>query len=79
MRPRIGEAPPVEIAMTSGSRSIIAGMMKSQNCGRSATFTHAPALFAAAQASADKRSSSSATKQSAKFSKSSGSGWRAVW
>ena len=54
MRPRIGEAPPVEIAMTSGLRSTIEGMMKSQSRGRSATLTSAPALFAAARASADR-------------------------
>ena len=64
MRPRIGEAPPVEIATTSGLRSRIEGMMKSQKRGRSATLTRAPAPFAADQASADKRSSSTATKQS---------------
>src|SRR5580700_9058701 len=45
MRPSIGEAPPVEIAMTSGLRSTIEGMMKSQSRGRSATLTSAPALF----------------------------------
>ena len=58
MRPRIGEAPPVEIATTSGLRSRIEGMMKSQKRGRSATLTRAPAPFAADQASAAKRSSS---------------------
>ena len=42
---------------------MIAGMMKSQNWGRSATLTQAPALFAAAQVSSDNRSSSIATKQ----------------
>ena len=47
MRPRrvaakVGEAPPVEIATTTSSRSTIAGRMKSQRAGRSATFTGTP-------------------------------------
>ena len=53
--------------------------MKSQSCGRSATLTQAPAPFAAAQASAARRSSSTATKQSAVSWKSLGSGSRASW
>ena len=65
--------------MTSGLRSTIDGMMKSQSCGRSATLTQAPAPFAAAQASAARRSSSTATKQSAVSWKSLGSGSRASW
>ena len=51
--------------------------MKSQSRGRSATLTNAPALFAAARASAASRKSSVATKQSAEPSKSFGSGSRA--
>ena len=53
--------------------------MKSQSRGRSATLTNAPALFAAARASADRRRSSVATKQSAEPSKSFRSGSRASW
>ena len=49
MRPRIGEAPPVETAITSGLRSTIEGMMKSESLRRSATLTSAPALLAAAR------------------------------
>ena len=46
IRPKIGEAPPVEIAITSGLRSTIEGMMKSLSSGRSATLTSAPAALA---------------------------------
>ena len=51
MRPRrmvasVGEAPPVEIATTTSSRSTIAGRMKSQSAGRSATFTGTPSDLA---------------------------------
>ena len=42
----MGEAPPVEMAITSGLRSTIEGMMKSQSRGWSATLTSAPAAFA---------------------------------
>ena len=56
MRPRrivarVGEAPPVEIATTTSSRSTIAGRMKSLSAGRSATLTGTPAALAACWAS----------------------------
>ena len=51
IRPRktlasVGDAPPVEIATTTPSRSTMAGRMKSQSAGRSATFTGTPAALA---------------------------------
>jgi len=44
---------------------MIAGMIVAETAAGRRTFTQAPALFATAQNSADKRSSSIATKQSA--------------
>ena len=44
----VGEAPPVDTATTTSPRSTIAGRMKSQSAGRSATFTGTPAAFAMA-------------------------------
>ena len=79
MRPRIGEAPPVETAITSGLRSTIEGMMKSEIPGRSATLTSAPADFAIARAEWVRRSSSVAMKQSEQPTKSSAAGSRGSW
>src|SRR5574337_2233375 len=77
MRPRIGDAPAVEIAMVSGLRSTIEGMMKSPSAGLAATLTSAPAAFAASRARRMRRSSSVAIKQSAQPRMSSAAGSRA--
>ena len=77
MRARTGESPPLEIATTRGLRSMIAGMMKSQRAGRSATLTSAPALLASARTAAARSSFSIATKQTAEPAKSLPSGSRA--
>ena len=79
MRPRMGDAPPVETAITSGLRSTIEGMMKSQSFGRSATLTRAPAAFAAARARSIRPSPSVAMKQSEQPAKSLCAGSRGAW
>ena len=79
MRPRIGEAPPVDTAITSGLRSTIEGMMKSESFGRSATLTSVPALLAAARVRSIRPSSSVAMKQSDALARSSGAGSRGAW
>jgi hypothetical protein len=58
----IGEAPPVPMAATTSPRSITAGVVKSQRCGRSTTLTGTWAARAAAAAAWAKASSSEATK-----------------
>jgi hypothetical protein len=46
-RARIGAVPPVEMPISTGSRSTTAGMMKVQSSGRSTTLTGMPAAWAA--------------------------------
>ena len=70
MRPRrtvasVGEAPPVEIATTTPSRSTMAGRMKSHSAGRSATFTGTPADLATFWAAASRSASPVAMKAAA--------------
>jgi hypothetical protein len=61
----IGAAPAVPMAATTWSRSMIAGVWKSDSSGWSTTFTGAPAARAAAAAAAQKPASGLATKASA--------------
>ena len=60
-RARTGAVPSVPIATTTGSRSTIAGVMKSQSSWRSTALTGTPAARAIATARAASASSSSAT------------------
>ena len=69
---RVGEAPPVETATTTSSRSTMAGRMKSQSAGRSATLTGTPADLAARWAAASRSASPVAMKAATAPRKSEG-------
>ena len=80
MRPRIGEAPPVETAITSGLRSTIEGMMKSESARPVGDVDERAGRLGRALAPARSApSSSAAMKSEGAPAKSSRAGSRAAW
>ena len=79
MRPRIGDAPPVEIAMTSGLAIDDRGHDEVAEARPVGDVDQCAGAFRRRPSLGRKRSSSVATKQSAAPSKSVGSGSRASW
>ena len=76
MRPRIGEVPAVETAITTGERSTIDGIVKSHNSAMSTTLQGIRAALASKRTLRFCSTSSAAQYNSAQFSRSSARGSR---